>query len=242
MAEDVFPMHAAGAHANPGIGPALSSSAGDLSSGAYLVAYAYVNANGKTRISPLAVIALSDDEQIDVASITLPTGITSLDWFVSEEPNSTVLRFIANNGGSSFSINVLPAEDAEMAPSRNTTGGTGVRPNKYIKHPKDLKAITLVSEFEDEGADFNRKADNAPQRWTLVYRDKNEAATKIYRDFWEVHGIDIPFTFVEPRDFPWVSGEPGATVAGVLFEDYDESEPDSVRRHHFTVKLIKRPS
>ena len=240
---DLYPIHAAGILASPSDSPILSSSAGALSNGAYLVAYAYVNVNGKTKISSPGLIAIDDDQQIDVAAVTpLPSGATSVDWFVSEEPNSTVLRFIANNSGSAFSINALPDPDAALVPARNTTGGTGIRANKYTKHPKRLDEITLVSVFEDKGAHYNRSAPDAPQRWTLEYNRKDEDATSAIVDFYLAHGIELDFDFLEPRGMPFVRGEPGALFTGVRFEEPVDPDHTLVWRNTFEVKLIKRPA
>lgn len=238
-----YPMPAAGILANPLTAPVLTSAAGALNNGAYLVAYAYVNVNGKTKVGPMALIALDDDEQINITAITpLPAGATSVDWFISEEPNSNVLRFIVNNSGGAFSINSLPAEDAPFVPTRNTTGGTGVKPNKYVKHPKDWSEVTIKSVYEDKGFDTNRSAEDAPQRWTLTYEDKSEAAIIVLDDFKDLVKLDTPFDFQEPRDRPFVSGEPGQLIQGVYIEEYIDGEHTKVWRNKRTVRLIKPPS
>jgi len=242
MAE-LYPMPAAGILANPTTALVLTSASGALSNGAYLVAYAYVNANGKTKIGPMALIALDDDEQINVAAITpLPTGAVSVDWFVSEEPNAALLRFIANNSGGAFSINALPAVDAVFVPTRNTTGGTGVRPTKYVKHVKDWSEVTLKSVYEDKGFDTNRSAQDVPQRYTLTYEDKSEAAIIVLDDFHDVVKLDTPFDFLEPRDRPRVAGEPGSLVTGVYIEEYIDGEHSKIWRNKRVVRLIKPPS
>jgi hypothetical protein len=235
-------MPAAGILANPTAAPVLTSSAGTLANGAYLVAYAYVNVNGKTKVGPMALIALDDDEQINVASITpLPTGATGVDWFISEEPNSNVLRFVANNSGGSFSINSLPAEDAALVPSRNTTGGTGVKPNKYVKHTLDWGEVTIKHVYEDKGFDTNTSA-NPPQRYTLTYENKSEEAVLVLDQFKDLVRYDTPFDFQEPRDRPFVRGEPGQLITGVYIEEYIDGEHERVWRNKRVVRLIKPPS
>lgn len=242
MAE-LYPLPAAGILASPLTAPVVASSAGDLSNGAYLVGYAYVNVNGKTKISPLALIAIDDDEQIDVSAVTpLPAGAVSADWFVSEEPNSTVLRFIANNSGGTFSINALPDPEAALAPSRNTTGGTGVRFTKYIKHTKRWEEVTLISTFEDKSVDTNRSAPDLPQRWTFIYEDKSEESMAVLDAFWDAHKLDVAFDLQEPRDFPSVSGEPGNLITNVYFESYAPNDHTKVKRQRREVRLIKYPS
>lgn len=108
--------------ADPTTAPTLGTSAGSLSAGTYEVAYAYRNTNGNTNYSPIAVIELADDEQIDVTGIALPTGATSVDWFVSVEADSGVMLLVNNNDGSGFSIDELPAVTEPDVPERNNTG------------------------------------------------------------------------------------------------------------------------
>ena len=107
---------------DPTAAPTLGSSAGALAAGAYLVAYAYRNANGNTNLSPIASITLTASKQIDVTGISLPTGADSVDWFVSVEANSGTILLVANNNGSGFSINALPETTEDQVPNRNTTG------------------------------------------------------------------------------------------------------------------------
>lgn len=238
-----YPMPAAGILANPTTAPSLTSAAGALNNAVYMVGYAFVNANGKTKVSPLALIALDDDEQINVAAITpLPAGVTSVDWFVSEEENSSTLRFIANNSGGAFSINALPAVDAALVPTRNTTGGTGVKPTRYVKHPKDWSEVTMKSVYEDKGFDTNRSAEDAPQRYTLEYEDKSDVGILVLDDFHDLVKLDTPFDFQEPRDRPFVSGEPGSLITGVYIEEYIDGEHTTVWRNKRTVRLIKPPT
>jgi hypothetical protein len=238
-----YPMPAAGILANPITAPVLTSASGALVNGAYLVAYAYVNANGTTEVGPIALIALDDDEQINVAAITpLPTGALSVDWFVSEAPNSNVLRFVTNNAGTSLSINALPDEDAVLVPVRNTTGGTGVKPNKYVKHSLDWGEVTIKHVYEDKGFDTNTAADSPPQRYTLTYEEKSEEAILVLDAFKDLVRYDTPFDFQEPRDRPFVRGEPGELVNGVYIEEYIDGEHSKVWRNKRVVRLIKPPS
>lgn len=242
MAE-LYPMPAAGILANPTTAPVLTSASGALNNAVYMVGYAYVNANGKTKVGPLALIALDDDEQINVTAITpLPAGATSVDWFVSEEENSTTLRLIANNSGGAFSINTLPAGSAALVPTRNTTGGTGVKPSKYVKHPKDWAQVTITSVYDDKGFDTNRSAPDMPQRYTLTYEDKSEVAILVLDEFHDLVKLDTPFDFQEPRDRPFVSGEPGDLINGVYIEEYVDGEHTRVWRNKRIVRLIKPPT
>jgi hypothetical protein len=107
---------------DPTVAPTLASSAGALAAGAYLVSYAYRNANGNTNYSPIASITLTASKQIDVTGISLPAGADSADWFVSVEAGSGTMLLVNNNNGSGFSINALPESTADDPPKRNTTG------------------------------------------------------------------------------------------------------------------------
>lgn len=108
--------------ADPAVAPVLAASAGALAAGAYQVAYAYRNANGNTNISPIASITLTASQKIDVSTVSLPAGATSIDWFVSVEANSGTRLLVANNNGTAFSINALPESTDTDEPKINTTG------------------------------------------------------------------------------------------------------------------------
>jgi hypothetical protein len=107
---------------DPVTAPTLASSTGILAAGAYLVAYAYRNANGNTNVSNIGAITILANKQIDVTGVSLPAGADSIDWFVSVEANSDLMLLVHNNNGTGFSINSLPAVTAEHAPKLNTTG------------------------------------------------------------------------------------------------------------------------
>lgn len=93
---------------------------GSMPAGTYLLAYADVNANGSTFLSPQASIALDGTQQIGVASLPALTG-TSRDFYLSEKANSENLRYFTSFSGASFLINSVPANGAALPPSHNTT-------------------------------------------------------------------------------------------------------------------------
>lgn len=113
--------------ADPTVAPTVAASSGVLAAGAYLVSYAYRNANGNTNLSPISAITLTANQQIDVTGIALPAGATSIDWFVSVEVNSGTMLLVNNNNGSGFSINALPATTEDDPPKLNTTGEETLR-------------------------------------------------------------------------------------------------------------------
>src|ERR1051325_4635284 len=116
-----------GPRANPTTAPTLGQSAGTMAAGVYLLAYAYNTVLGKTLISPTASIALTADKRVDVSAITLPAGVTSVDWFMSDAPDSDKLLFFYNNDGTGFSVDGLPSKDNEGVPPFNSTGEECIR-------------------------------------------------------------------------------------------------------------------
>lgn len=109
--------------ADPSTAPTLSgASSGSLAAGVYNVAYSAVNASGETLLSPFKAITLAANKKISVSTISLPSGATSLNWYVSPEADSTKLRYIANNNGTGFDITTLPALTAALPPDLNTSG------------------------------------------------------------------------------------------------------------------------
>lgn len=96
---------------------------------------------------------------------------------------------------------------------------------KYLKVRKDYKEITLISEFEDQGRDFNASADDAPQRWEITYDGLSDEDANILDQFYDAHQLSTTFTFIEPRDHPW-TGVEGGTFTGVRFESYEKDHGD----------------
>lgn len=138
---------------DPTVAPTLAASAGALDAGAYLVSYAYRNANGNTNYSPIAAITLTASQQIDVTGIALPAGATSIDWFVSVEANSGTMLLVANNNGSGFSINALPESTDADPPKLNTTGEECLRvmmsfAGKALNYADTTRANVLDGSFE----------------------------------------------------------------------------------------------
>lgn len=138
---------------DPEDAPVAATSAGSLAAGTYLLSYAYRNPNGNTNISPILAIDVADNEQIDVAAITLPAGADSVDWFVSVEANSDVRLLVLNNDGSAFSIDELPVVTAEQEPKRNTTGEEVLRvmysdAQRALAYADTIRATHLDGTFE----------------------------------------------------------------------------------------------
>ncbi len=121
--------------AAPSTGPTLTQSAGAgaLAAGTYKVSYSWVDtATGQTIDSPQTSITIVASKQIDVTAVTpLPAGVDSVNWFISDAPGSLVLRFIANNAGTAFSINALPSGSAALPLDNAATVG-GLNPSRKI--------------------------------------------------------------------------------------------------------------
>jgi len=110
---------------DPVTAPTLAASGTSTTflAGSYAVAYSYVNGSGETLLSEFKSITITATQKIDVTAITpLPAGVDSVNWYVSPEPDSTKLRYIANNAGGAFSITTLPLLSAQLPPDLNRTG------------------------------------------------------------------------------------------------------------------------
>ena len=178
---------------DPTVAPTLASSAGALAAGAYLVSYAYRNANGNTNYSPIASITLTASKQIDVTGISLPAGAGSIDWFVSVEAGSGTMLLVNNNNGSGFSINALPESTADDPPKRNTTGEEILRvmysdAQRALAYADTTRATHLDGTFEwpDAGRQsainqvktkFRQAIMDFAERPVIVNDDRHQAET-----------------------------------------------------------------
>lgn len=116
----------ASATADPAAAPVLTQSAGgSLAAGIYKVAYTWVMANGgETLISPIASINVTASNKIDVASLLaakLAAGASSVNFYMSLEAGSDVLRLAQTGSGVATSINGLPVITNAPVPWRNST-------------------------------------------------------------------------------------------------------------------------
>lgn len=89
---------------------------GVLAAGVYTIVAAFVDADGGvTLASPEESLTIAANKQIDIADYEqpLPDGVDSVNWYMSVAPGSDTLKFVVNNDGTAFSINVLPDADAD---------------------------------------------------------------------------------------------------------------------------------
>jgi hypothetical protein len=112
----------------PATAPTLAAAGGgSLAAGVYKVAYSYVEGNtGQTITSPTAEITVTLNQQINVTAVTpLPSGVTAVNWFVSQANGST-LEMHSQNNGAAFAITAAPTVVAIADPPypRNITANT----------------------------------------------------------------------------------------------------------------------
>ena len=110
-------------------------------------------------------------------------------------------------------------------PGHSSSYDTGPIYLKYLKLRKDYESITLISKFEDGGIDTNTSADNVLQEYLLEYNGLTDEDANILDQFWDAHGLNVTFTFIEPRDHPWTFTE-GNTVTGCRFISYEKDHAD----------------
>lgn len=104
-----------------------AAGSGTLGAGTYKVAYADVTASGTTALTAIASVVLTAGQQINISSLPALTGV-SRDFYMSEKPNSTNLRFITSRtNNSNFSLNALPDPGSAIPPSYNTTAEEMIR-------------------------------------------------------------------------------------------------------------------
>jgi hypothetical protein len=126
------------------------------------------------------------------------------------------------------------SEQTFPTPLHSPTYETGPVYLKYLKRPKAWDEVTVTSEFEDGGRDFLVRAASPPQYYELEYDGLSDGDANILDQFWDDHGLAIPFTFIEPRDHPWTGSE-GFTVTGCNFVSY---ERDHSKVHIQSRKIV----
>lgn len=122
-------VHATGI-ADPTTAPTVAaSSGGTLLAGTYKLAYANANSLGQTALTALASIVVTLNQKIDVSSLpALPAGITSRNFYLSDQADSSQLKFVANRtDAANFSIPDVPLPGAALPPSFNTTAEETLR-------------------------------------------------------------------------------------------------------------------
>lgn len=163
--------------ADPSTAPTLTAAgSGSLAAGDYSVGYSYVNASGETLLSPYKVVTLSANQKINVTTVTLPAGVTSLNWYCSPEANSTKLRFLVNNDGTGFSIDApLPLLSATLPPDLNRTGCEVMRISAvYSDRAETRTGLTRSNIIRASMVWSMGKKDDTVNEVQLKYRDSSD--------------------------------------------------------------------
>lgn len=111
--------------AAPTAAPQLTTpTGGSLAAGDYIVGYTYVDADGnETALSPTTSATAASADVVHVAAVTpLPTGVSSVNWYMSRAEDDPNLAFVLNNDGSAADLDEAPDADAADPPSSNQTG------------------------------------------------------------------------------------------------------------------------
>lgn len=112
----VFALLAAGVAAVPSEG-----AAGALGAGDYTVSYTYVVGTTESAGSIPATATLGASKRLNIASVAIPSGVDSLNWYISDAANSKVLRYISNQVTAGAQVlNALPDMGAKMVPTTGT--------------------------------------------------------------------------------------------------------------------------
>ena len=164
--------------ADPVTAPTLAASTTSTTflAGSYAVAYSYVNASGETLLSEFKEITITATQRIDVSAITpLPSGVTSVNWYVSPAANSNKLRYIANNNGTAFAITTLPLLSAQLPPDLNRTGCEVMRVAAVFSDRAETRSATSRSNVIKATFEWllgNRS--KSVNRIDLKYRDASD--------------------------------------------------------------------
>lgn len=116
--------------AAPASGPTLTTpTGGSKAAGDYNVAYSYVTADGETAPSAVVLTTALLNDHVHVAAVTpLPTGVTSINWYMSIEVGSTQLALALNNDGSAADL-AMPVAGAKaplVTGTARAVDGSGV--------------------------------------------------------------------------------------------------------------------
>lgn len=116
--------------ADPTTAPTIAAAgSGSLQAGTYLVAYSNQTLIGLTALTLFATVTLTANQKINVSSLpAFPAGVTGRQFFVSDAPNSSRLRYLTTRADAAdFSIDSLPLPGAAVPPSHNSTSEELIR-------------------------------------------------------------------------------------------------------------------
>ena len=96
------------------------TTATSLAAGTYDVAVTFTNVWGETTASTSASVTLTAGQEIQVSSITLPTGAQGVNYYMSVAVGSTTLGLVASGSGVQIDLTSLPVSGAVSPPASNT--------------------------------------------------------------------------------------------------------------------------
>jgi hypothetical protein len=111
---------------------------GALAAGTYKVSAAFVDSHGGVSLATAPVsITIAASKKIHLADFEqpLPTGVSAIRWYLSVAAGSNTLKQIAQNAGTAFDINSLPASDAAVPATTAAERGSrrvGVGATPYL--------------------------------------------------------------------------------------------------------------
>jgi hypothetical protein len=113
----------------PTAAPALTAITGttNFTAATYTVGYTFTNPWGETTVSSTATVALTAGQAIQVGGITLPTGATGINYYVSDG-GGTAIYLDGSSAGAQTTISALPTS-ATVPPTANTAMING---NAYV--------------------------------------------------------------------------------------------------------------
>ena len=111
--------------------PTISAVSGStsLAAGTYYVSVTYTNEWGETTASSQSSVTLTAGQAIQVSAITLPSGASGINYYLSTSAGSTTVALDASGTGALVNLTALPATGAKNPPSSNTAQLQG---NAYV--------------------------------------------------------------------------------------------------------------
>lgn len=148
-----FGAYAYAEAAAPSVAPVPSEgAAGALAAGDYYVTYTLTK-NGLETVGAVPVaVTLGASKRLNIASVAIPAGYDGINWYISDDENSLVLRYISRQTTAGAQVlNALPATNAKMVPTTSTVRGTLGQAKAILPYACVVSsgAITGIREWSD---------------------------------------------------------------------------------------------
>lgn len=111
-----------------------------LASGSYDVVVTFTNQWGETTASTATSVTLTEGQAIQVSAITLPTGATGVNYYLSVAEGSSTVALAASSAGVQTTLSGLPPGGAANPPDTNTAQIQG---NAYVLGMVDIEQMTI---------------------------------------------------------------------------------------------------